>query len=41
MISLEAATRTCKVDQGSAARIESDRFLNPQMVVCPTWNEET
>lgn len=38
MISLEAATRTCKVDQGSAARIESDRFLNPQMVVCPTWN---
>ena len=37
MISLEAATRTCKVDQGSAARIESDRFLNPTMAVCPTW----
>lgn len=37
MISIEAATRTCKVDTGSAARIESDRFLNPQMAVCPVW----
>ena len=38
MISLEAATRTCKVDQGSAARIESDRFLNAQNAVCIPWN---
>ena len=35
MISLEAATRTCKVDTASAARLESDRFLNPVNVVCP------
>lgn len=38
MISLEASTRTCKVDTASAARIESDRFLNPNLVVCPVWN---
>ena len=37
MISLEAATRTCKVDTASAARIESDRFLNPSLVMCPNW----
>ena len=37
MISLEAATRTCKVDTASAARLESDRFLNPHNVVCPNW----
>ena len=37
MISLEAATRTCKVDTASAARLESDRFLNPVNVVCPNW----
>ncbi len=38
MISLEASTRTCKVDTGSANRIASDRFLNPNLVVCPVWN---
>ena len=37
MISLEASTRTCKVDVASAARIESDRFLNPTLVMCPNW----
>ena len=37
MISIEASTRTCKVDTASAARIESDRFLNPHNVVCPRW----
>lgn len=37
MISIEAATRTCKVDTASAARIESDRFLNPNLVMCPNW----
>ena len=37
MISIEASTRTCKVDTASAARIESDRFLNPSMAVCPVW----
>ena len=28
MISLESSIRSCKVDTGSAARLESDRFLN-------------
>ena len=38
MISLEASTRTCKVDTASAARIESDRFLNPNLAVCPNFS---
>jgi len=37
MISIEASTRTCKVDTASAARSESDRFLNPNLAVCPNW----
>ncbi len=37
-ISLEGSIRTCKVDQGWASRVESDRFLNPVNMVCPTWN---
>lgn len=37
-LSLEASIRTCKVDAGEASRIESDRFLNPNYMVCPMWN---
>lgn len=37
-ISLEAAIRTCKVDTSWANRIASDRFLNPNVMVCPIWN---
>lgn len=37
MISIEAATRTCKVDTASASRSQSDRFLNPNLVMCPNW----
>ena len=37
-ISLEAAIRTCKVETGWANRVESDRFLNPNNMVCPIWN---
>lgn len=37
-ISLQGSIRTCKVDTGYAANIESDRFLNPNLSVCPTWN---
>lgn len=37
-ISLEAALRTCKVDTGWANKIESDRFLNPNNMMCPIWN---
>lgn len=36
-ISLQGALRTCKVDQGWAARVESDRFLNPELALCPVW----
>jgi hypothetical protein len=38
-ISLEASVRTCKVNSGWANKIESDRFLNPNNMVCPVWNE--
>lgn len=37
-ISLESAIRTCKVDTAYANKVESDRFLNPEMMVCPIWN---
>jgi hypothetical protein len=37
-VSLESALRTCKVDTAWATRIESDRFLNPNNMVCPVWN---
>ena len=37
-VSLESAIRTCKVDTAWANRIESDRFLNPNNMVCPVWN---
>ena len=38
LISLEGALRTCKVDTGWASRIQSDRFENPALMVCPVWN---
>ena len=37
-VSLESAIRTCKVDTAYANKVESDRFLNPAMMVCPVWN---
>ena len=37
-ISLESALRTCKVNQSSANKVESDRFLNPDNMLCPIWN---
>jgi hypothetical protein len=37
-VSLESAIRTCKVNTGWASRISSDRFLNPNNMVCPVWN---
>lgn len=37
-VSLESALRTCKVNQSSANKVESDRFLNPYNMVCPIWN---
>lgn len=36
-ISLEAAVRTCKVNTGWANRIQSDRFENSNIMMCPVW----
>ncbi len=38
MISLNGALRTCKVNTGYANRLESDRFENSDLMVCPVWN---
>lgn len=37
-VSLQSAIQTCKVNTGWANRIESDRFLNPNQMLCPIWN---
>lgn len=37
-ISLTASTRTCTVDTANANRIQSDRFENPNAMVCIAWN---
>jgi hypothetical protein len=36
--SLEGSIRTCKVDTAWATKLESDRFLNPNLMLCPPWN---
>lgn len=37
-LSLDASIRTCRVETGEASRILSDRFLNPNNMVCIPWN---
>lgn len=37
MISINGSIRTCKVDTGYANRLQSDRFFNPNLQVCPVW----
>ena len=37
-LSLNGSLRTCKVEQGYAPRIQSDRFENPELMVCPVWS---
>lgn len=37
-ISLESAIRTCKVDTAYANKVQSDRFFNPTLMMCPVWN---
>lgn len=37
-VSLTSALRVCRVDAGEANRIESDRFLNPNNMLCPIWS---
>lgn len=36
-ISLEGSINTCKVNTGWANKLESDRFLNSQLMICPPW----
>lgn len=38
MISLDGSLRTCKTNSGDASRFDSDRYFNPNLVVCPIWN---
>ena len=38
-ISLNKSVRTCKVNTGWAPRIQSDRFENSNLMMCPVWNE--
>ena len=38
MPSLESSIRTCKVDTAWDNRAQSDRFLNPAQMSCPTWS---
>lgn len=37
-LSLNGSLRTCKVEQGYAPRIQSDRFENPGLMTCPVWS---
>lgn len=37
-ISLEGSIRTCKIDTAYADKIFSDRFLNPNSMICSQWN---
>jgi len=36
-ISLNSSIRSCRIDTGWADRIASDRFLNPNLVIAPSW----
>lgn len=38
-ISLNKSVRTCKVNTGWADRIQSDRFQNSDLMMCPVWNQ--
>lgn len=37
-VSLQGSIRGCRVDSGWASRIQSDRFENPSLMMCPVWN---
>lgn len=37
-LSLIKSVRNCTVSTGEANKIQSDRFFNPNIAVCPTWN---
>lgn len=37
-ISLVGSIQTCKVDTGQADKIQSARFQDPNLMMCPVWN---
>jgi len=37
-LSLMKSIATCRVDTGNSSRVQSDRFLNSNNLVCPNWN---
>lgn len=37
-VSLSKSLLNCKVNTGNAPRVESNRFQDPNVMVCPTWN---
>lgn len=37
-VSLTSSINICRVGSGEAPRINSDRFLNPNNMVCPVWD---
>jgi len=37
-MSLSKSIQTCKIDTGEANRLLSDRFLNPNNMMCPAWD---
>jgi len=38
MISLLSSVQTCKVNTAYANKLESDRYQNPNSLLCPVWN---
>lgn len=38
MISLKGSLRDCKAYQEWAAKLQSDRFENPDSMICPVWS---
>jgi hypothetical protein len=37
-ISLQGSLKTCKIDTSWAERLRSDRFENPDNMMCPVWS---
>lgn len=37
-LSLKSAIKSCTTNQSLASKDHSDRFFNPNIMVCPVWN---
>ena len=38
MTSVTSSIRSCRINQGQATMVQSDRYNNPRSKVCPVWN---